>query len=241
MPKNPIDYSKTVIYGIFSNSGDGNVYIGHTTNFISRKREHKNTCNNPNGRNYNLKVYKTIRENGGWNNFTMRLIEEFPCNTRNEAAEREFYYFQQYNATMNTAIPNRSNKQWFIDNKEKCIENSKVYYNNNKEKFRDWSKNNKDKKSENNRKYRTANIIKIKESKKIYSENNKDKISEKNRKYYTANINKIKESNKIYCSNNRDKLNAYHRKYYASKKKSPDNVISQIIEYINTADSKAEN
>ena len=45
MPKTEIDYSKSVIYKIVCD--DLNVkdcYVGSTTNFIKRKRHHKEAC-----------------------------------------------------------------------------------------------------------------------------------------------------------------------------------------------------
>jgi hypothetical protein len=68
MPKDIIDYSNTIIYKIFCN--DVNVtdsYIGHTTNFIKRKYQHKILCCS----SKKLKIYDTIRKNGGWDNWNM--------------------------------------------------------------------------------------------------------------------------------------------------------------------------
>jgi len=50
---------------------------------------------------YNLKVYQFIRENGGWKNFIMVEIEKFPCKDSYEAAARERYYIETFNATLN--------------------------------------------------------------------------------------------------------------------------------------------
>ena len=42
MPKVPIDYSKTIMYKLVHKDDldDVNVYVGHTTNYTERKREH---------------------------------------------------------------------------------------------------------------------------------------------------------------------------------------------------------
>ena len=162
MPRTPIDYSKTVIYGIFPNSGSSDVYIGHTTDFKHRKQGHKQSCNNPSVKNYNLKVYKTIRENGGWDNYTMRLIEEYPCSSHNEAAAREFYYFQIYSATLNCAVPNRTKNEWYYDNQEHCREQGRTRYINNTEQHKELCK-----------KYVSLNSEKIKAYKKEYYESHK--------------------------------------------------------------------
>jgi predicted GIY-YIG superfamily endonuclease len=90
MPKINIDYSKTVIYKIVCNDENVNyIYVGSTTNFTKRKCDHKNRCNNINGKEYNHKKYVHIRENGGWENFKMIEVEKYPCNDKREAEARE--------------------------------------------------------------------------------------------------------------------------------------------------------
>ena len=49
MPKDLIDYSKTVIYKICClDKSIQDLYIGHTTNFTKRKYQHKVCCNDIN-------------------------------------------------------------------------------------------------------------------------------------------------------------------------------------------------
>ena len=72
MPKTNRDYSKIVIYKIVCN--DLNItdcYVGHTTEFTKRKWSHKGDCNNDKSKSYNSLIYTFIRNNGGWNNWTM--------------------------------------------------------------------------------------------------------------------------------------------------------------------------
>ena len=76
MPKLPMDYSKTIIYKIEHIENDYLVYVGHTTNWDKRKCKHKYNCYAEKNGHYNLKLYKMIRENGGWENFKMIEIEK---------------------------------------------------------------------------------------------------------------------------------------------------------------------
>ena len=47
-------------------------YIGQTTNFVNRKRQHlKNTVTESDKKHYHLKHYQVIRENGGWDEWEM--------------------------------------------------------------------------------------------------------------------------------------------------------------------------
>jgi hypothetical protein len=111
MPPQKVDYSKTIIYKICCNDLlITDVYVGHTTEFIKRKYCHKNNCNNPNIKSYNLKVYQIIRANGGWDNWTMVEIEKYSCKDGNEAGARERYWYELLNAKMNKYVPNRSNR-----------------------------------------------------------------------------------------------------------------------------------
>lgn len=113
MTKNAINYSLCKMYKIVCK--DLNVtpcYVGHTTNFVSRKYRHKTDCNSPSSPKYNYKIYKIIRENGGWENFSMVFIEDFPCTNVFEATKRERELYEELNATMNSNVPNRSKKEY---------------------------------------------------------------------------------------------------------------------------------
>ena len=103
MPKDLIDYSKTVIYKICClDKSIQDLYIGHTTNFTKRKYQHKVCCNDINNQ---LKIYKIIRENGGWNNWEMIEIATYNCKNHTEARIKEQEHYQQVNATLNSCPP----------------------------------------------------------------------------------------------------------------------------------------
>ena len=56
-------YNKTIFYKIICRDESINdKYVGHTTNFTLRSRNHKSTCNNPNDNNYNLKLWRNYGE-----------------------------------------------------------------------------------------------------------------------------------------------------------------------------------
>ena len=113
MPRLPIDYSNTVIYKIVSN--DLNItecYVGHTTDFVRRRACHKNACTNEKGKQYTMKVYKIIRENGGWNAYSMIEIEKYPCKDANEACSREREWFERLSSNLNTLCPQRSQEEY---------------------------------------------------------------------------------------------------------------------------------
>ena len=73
MLKTATDYSKNVIYKIQHNDDDSLLYVGHTCNFIKRKALHKYNC-----KLSQKLIYKMIRDNGGWECFTMIVIKVYP-------------------------------------------------------------------------------------------------------------------------------------------------------------------
>ena len=108
MPKVPLNFQNTVIYKIVCNDLNiEDVYVGHTTNFTKRKCAHKNNSKNQNGKKYEYKIYKTIREYGGFENWSMIEIEKYPCNDLQEALKKERYYYELLNAKLNTNYPSR--------------------------------------------------------------------------------------------------------------------------------------
>jgi hypothetical protein len=101
MPKVEIDYSNTIIYKITCKDPSiSDVYVGHTTNFVQRKHSHKQSCVKE-----QCKLYTTIRNNGGWDNWTMEIVSFFNCNDHYEARIKEQEYFELLHATLNSIEP----------------------------------------------------------------------------------------------------------------------------------------
>ena len=105
------DYSNTIFYKIYCKDPSiKDLYIGHTTNFVQRKHSHKQSCINPNSVNYNCKLYRFIRDNMGWDNWTMDIIAFHKCEDLQSAKVQEQYYFKEYNATLNSGEPSPTRK-----------------------------------------------------------------------------------------------------------------------------------
>ena len=91
------------IYKIYCKDNDiTSKYIGKTTNLYERKSHHKIGCYNINRDTYNFKVYKFIRENGGWDNWDIEIIEE--CNEDN-LDRLELYYYEKFKPNLNRVKP----------------------------------------------------------------------------------------------------------------------------------------
>jgi len=119
MPKVEADYSKTVIYHFVCNDEQiSDKYVGHTTNKIQRKNKHKSRCTNEQNKNYHLKIYETIRDNGGWENWRFVILEEFPCQSKTQAEIREEFWRKQLNATMNTNKAHETREEYLQRHRE---------------------------------------------------------------------------------------------------------------------------
>lgn len=98
-------------------------YIGATTNFMNRQYRHKNNTIN----NFNLKLYETIRANGGWENWSMIIINTQYNLSFKQATEIEQNYINELQADLNMQINNNVDRnsyayikaiEWNKKNKE---------------------------------------------------------------------------------------------------------------------------
>ena len=137
-------------------------YIGSTVNPKERKRAHKNSCDNENYYKYNYRVYKFIRENGGFENWDLHILEKIKFDERIELLKCERKWVEKIKPELNNAVPSRTTLEYRKENREeinrKKREQSKVYRENNKDK--------------------------VAQGKKVYYTKNKTKIFDRQRDYY---------------------------------------------------------
>ena len=154
------------------------VYVGSTKAFRQRKSRHKRDCYNENCKAYNNKLYNTIRNNHGWDNWRMVIIDE--CGEINtiQARIKEEEWRVKLNANLNMLKCHATEeelkeqkKEYREKNKEAIKEQNKEYYENHKEQFK---------------KYREKNKEEIKEYNKEYYEKNKEAIKERDSKKITC-------------------------------------------------------
>ena len=87
------DYKKAMIYKLFK---DDMIYIGSTTNFHNRKHLHKMDSEVKNSL-----LYKTIRDNHGFDAWTMERIKDFPCDTKIQLLIEEDKCIKEYGGNLN--------------------------------------------------------------------------------------------------------------------------------------------
>ena len=106
MTRQPIKFENNMNYKIVCKDVNiKDVYVGRTTNFISRKSSHKKNSNSEGKLCSDITLYTTIRENGGFENWEMILIENYPCENNIEADKKERYWVEQLNANLNSVVP----------------------------------------------------------------------------------------------------------------------------------------
>ena len=135
MPKKNVDYARTVIYKIVSKDlAVKELYVGSTTDLVKRRYFHKNASTNENIKCYTFPVYIFIRANGGFENWDVIQIEEFPCKTSAQQRTRERYWLETLGATLNSSRPIKTSADVVLDkhadyvtNRDTIIEKAKKY------------------------------------------------------------------------------------------------------------------
>ena len=199
MPKTPRDFSKGLIYSIVCKTDETLLYVGSTTNFTQRKYEHKTVCNNEKHKDHNTPVYVMIRANGGWDNFVIKPVKEFPCENNIQLVIEEERIRKEMKANLNTYRAYVSPEEY-------------------KEQIKEWRKDNAEYVAEYKKKYNQENSAKIAEDKKKYREANTAKIAEYTKKYREANPAKNAESCKKYYEANTAKMSEAKKQWYEANK-----------------------
>ena len=89
-----------------------------------RKSQHKTNANNEkNGHQF---LYKTIREHGGWDQFNMVLVEQYPCKNNWFALAREQHWITQLKANMNQKRAASKTKCDFVEGHFRAIEHARL-------------------------------------------------------------------------------------------------------------------
>jgi len=193
-----VNYSNGKIYKIINDEND-DIYIGSTCNTLSvRMSQHKTNfiryLNNLK-QNY-ITSFKLLEIPSA----KIILIENYPCNTKEELTAREAYYIRELNC-VNRYIPLRTDAEYRLDNLEAITEKKKKYYEANKEYLLE--------------KARKRREIEDKEAvakyKREWYEVNKEAIISKSKARYEVNKEAIISKRKAYYEANKEQINARKR------------------------------
>ena len=166
-----VNYANSKIYKITCNV-TGLTYYGSTVNSLSKRMgQHRDHFKKGRGKSCNSKLVLAA------GNYDYCLVEKCPCDDKTELHRRERFYIES-NECVNKNIPGRTRKEWKFENKEKILEQTKVY---------------RAAHGEDQKQYRAAH----REDKKQYRAENKEEISEYHKQYRAKNKEKIKARNSI--------------------------------------------
>jgi hypothetical protein len=196
---------------------DNDDYYGSTTCIDNRVSEHKWKWNNINNKSYNYKVYRIVRENGGFDNWEFEIIEFYKCNSKKELELREKYYIKKFKPNLNTTVPRRSWKEYREDNKEKFD----AYQKEHNKKRREHTKNRTEEEIEADKKTNRERYLKERDKRledaKNYYQKNKEEINTNKKIKYAENKDEINEDRREKYGENKDELNKDRREKYKNR------------------------
>ena len=167
------DFKQGKIYCLRSHQTD-DVYIGSTCQPLSkRKVNHRiNYKRWKNGKDSYYTSFELIK----YDDCYIELLEECPCDNKNQLERREGQLIREMNC-VNKVVAGRTQKEWREDNKEQKKKYNKKYREEHKEQIKEQKK-----------KYHEEH----KEQRKKYNEEHKEKIREQQKKNYEEHKNDFK-------------------------------------------------
>ena len=200
-------------------------YVGSTANMVSRKALHKSCCNNPNSKEHNILLYKTMRENGGFNNFKMVILGTTEQITKREAQAIEEQYRVAEKATLNERRcyitdeqKKEHKKQYRQEHKDELAERQKQYYKKHEEEYAEYRQEHKDELAEKRKQYYKDNKQELIEKAKKYYQENKANMLEKQNQYDQEHKEQKAERRKQYNQDHKAEVKEKRKQYRQAKK-----------------------
>jgi hypothetical protein len=203
-----MDYKNGKIYTLRSHQTD-DIYIGScATTLTKRKSYHKNDYNKwKNGKFNYITSYELIK----YDDWYIELLEDFPCENRNQLEKREGELIRSMNC-VNKNIAGRTKKEYHSQYRIENIDKIKEY----------------------EKQYRLENADKIKKYQKEYKIENYDEINEYQKEYRLENDDEIKKYQKEYRINNNEKNNCECGGKYTKKNLPQHQKTKRHQEYLET-------
>jgi len=86
------------------------VYVGQTINFDNRRDSHFYSTLIPEN---DLRLYEFIRNHGGWSNWKMEIIKQYPLTTTKSDLDRlEWYWWKALGGELNSMKPGTHRSKW---------------------------------------------------------------------------------------------------------------------------------
>ena len=124
-------YENGKIYIVRCKYDDNLIYVGSTIRTLEERLKGHRT-------HYRCSLYQYV--NGDWDNWFIELYEDYPCKNKKKLERREGEV-QREIATINNVVAGRTFNELYKDNKLIFNERQKQYYHNNREKCLEYKKN----------------------------------------------------------------------------------------------------
>lgn len=168
----------------------------------------------------------------GWDNVQLEVVEEFPCNTREELYQREdeivkqslvdTYCLNHIRAFVSKDERKANVKNYYLTHRQQIIEQHKAYLEANKDKVDAYQAmyrlENAEKRREYSTMYAAEHPEEVKAARHAHYEANKEEIIQKNKAYAEANKELVKQRKKAWAEKNKEKLADAHKVYAEQNK-----------------------
>ena len=211
-----VHYINGKIYKIEAiNGADGDVYYGSTTRktLAQRMSGHRKDYKRYKDNKQRLVTSFNLFDKYGIENCNIFLVENFPCETKDELTTREAFYIQNY-LCVNKLVPYRNpeenmrlKKDYYEKNKYEIIRKNSIYREVHKDEYKHYLKN-----------YCEEHKDELKEKKRHYVEDHKEEIKEYQKQYRNEHYQNKKEYNRLYYEKKKNELKAYANNYYQMNK-----------------------
>lgn len=207
-----VNYNNGKIYKI-ELDGCKEIYVGSTTRLlchrIGQHRAEAKTKPKP--------VHKYINDYG-WDKAHIVLIEDYPCERREQLEARERYWIEKLGPTLNIRIPTRTYNEWCDANREAIAARKKEY-----------REANREAETARKKEYYEANREAIAARYKKWSGANRESIAARQKEYREANREAIAAREKKWREANHEAVLAQQKEYRAKKKASKQMVTPDVI------------
>lgn len=197
-----VNYANGKVYRIV-NDVDDKMYVGSTVRRLSdRWYEHRKPCRHQRP----FKLYQHM-EQLGVEHFRIELLEDYPCERKEQLHAREGHWIRELRAELNHRIAGRTKKQYAAEHEESV----KAYK-------RQWREENKERLDAEYKEYYSANRSRLIAYQKEYNKNNLEKVRERRKKYAEEHKDVLQKAKKEWAENNKERVRQYQRDFKARAK-----------------------
>lgn len=181
------DYLLGKTYRLVHKPTSQTIYVGSTCDSLSRRLANHRTTSK---QKREIPIYKWVAGNGGWDDISIVLIQDEPCDNREQLLRAERAAYDEWRPSLNAKRPQRTEKERMEQNREK------------------------------DRRWKAANVEKCRENYRLKYAENTEKELERTRRWRAANVEKCRENPRQWNINNRERHNelarlSYHRRKIA--------------------------